>query len=97
MEDAWFGNVRLIFTLHTRGGSQRSCMFVRWYDITEFDESDAHMERSMRKLRWAETSKRGSKTASPWYDVVDIDKVIRPVFIQLHPNQKNHFFYNRFV
>ena len=72
-------------------------MFVRWYDITEFDESDAHMERSMRKLRWAETSKRGSKTASPWYDVVDIDKVIRPVFIQLHPNQKNHFFYNRFV
>lgn len=97
VEDAWFGSVRLIFTLHTRTGAQRSCLFVRWYDIADFNDSDSHLERSMRKLHWAETRKRGSRGACPWYDVVDIDRVIKPVFIQPHPTQRNHFFYNRFV
>ncbi len=74
-----------------------SCIFVRWYDVADHDDPDAHLEGSMRKLSWAKTRMLGKKTLVAWYDVIDIERVIKPVFIQAHPTQQDCFFYNRFV
>ena len=34
---------------------------------------------------------------NPWYDVIDIEQIIRPVYLQPDPAEENHVCYNHFV
>ena len=50
----------------------------------------------MQRLQWACTAVAG-KLGQPWYDVVQLDRICKPIFLQPHPGRKGFFFYNHFV
>ncbi len=97
--DCWFAQVRFVFSTKDNKGRTRSCIFVRWYDLARHDRTDEHLSGSIRKLKWETTCmhRNGRTVQLPMYDVVEIDRVIKPAFIQPHPLQPDNFFYNRFV
>lgn len=98
--DCWFGNVRLAFTYQEGSGSRartRECIFVRWYDVADFTASDRHLQGSYMKLKWESVRVPGSAAPQPRFDVVELDKVIKAVYIQPHPTQQDAFLFNRYV
>ena len=50
----------------------------------------------MQHLKWATIQERGGRKI-PWYDVINIEQIIRPVYLQPDPAEENHSFYNHFV
>ena len=96
LDDCWFGQVRLVFSMEDGAGRTRECILVRWYDAAEFDAHDAHLSSGMRKLRWA-TTRVDSQERVPWYDVKLLSDVIQPVLIQSHPTKPDVFYNNRFA
>lgn len=98
--DCWFGQVRLIFSYQEGEGvhtQTRECIFVRWYDVADFDESDRHLSGPFVKLKWESVKLLGSNVAEPRYDVVELAKIVKAVYIQPHPSKEGVFFYNRNV
>lgn len=75
----------------------KECIFVRWYDVAAFDRSDEHLRGPFVKLRWETIKLPGSNVVEPRYDVVELAKIVKAVYIQPHPNKKGVFFYNRTV
>ena len=47
---------------------------------------------TMQHLKWATTRERGGDETS-WYDVIGLDQIVRPVYLQPDPGEENHFFY----
>ena len=95
--DCWFGNVRLAFTGSGSRARTRECIFVRWYDVADFTAADRHLQGSFMKLKWEIVRVPGSTAPQPRFNVVELDKVIRAVYIQPHPTQHDAFFFNRYV
>ena len=98
--DCWFDQVGLIFSYQEGEGVHtwtRECIFVRWYDVAAFDESDRHLCGPFVKLKWETLKLPGSNVVKPRYDVVDLAKIVKAVCIQLHPVKDGVFFYNRNV
>ena len=95
VHDCWFGQVRLIFSYEEGEGATartKEAVLVRWYDKADYNASDRHLQVSFQKLRWA-----ADAAGRPYYDVVELQKVLRAVYIQAHPGQEDVFFYNRFI
>lgn len=95
VHDCWFGQARLIFSYQEGTGAAartREAVFVRWYDKCDYNASDRHLQGSYQKLKWATDT-----AGQPYYDVVELSKVLRAVYIQAHPLQEGIFFYNRFI
>lgn len=51
----------------------------------------------MQHLMWATTKARRGGPEVPYYDVIDVDQIIRPVYIQPDPVEDGFFFYNHYV
>ena len=104
--DCWFGQVRLVFSFQEGRGATsqtRECLLIRWYDRAAFTDQDRHLCGRFEKLRWERVQKPAGEAqeepGSTWvrYDVVELRKVVKAVYIQPHPSEPDTFFYNRYV
>ena len=75
-------------------GASLQLAFVRWYETAECEADEELL--GMQKLKWAKRSVQG-KHSDAWYDVIDLEAIEKPVFLQPHPVQRNCWFYNHFV
>ena len=89
-EELWFAQLRLVFSCRDQGGAEHQCAFVRW--LSPDDEPEVDLQR----LRWAPTV-NAAGAAGPWYDVIPIECIVRPVLIQSDPERPGFFYCNKFV
>lgn len=94
MEGCWFAQLRMIFSMRDHKGRMRECAFLRWMETAPDDAFD---DIPMQRLTWATTFIQDSRKPVPHYDVVEINRIVRPVFLQRQPDDPDHFFYNEFV
>ena len=66
---------------------------MRWYDTADGRIGSL----TMQHLKWATTKTRRGGPDVPWYDVIEVDQIIRPVYIQPDPVEDGFFSYNHFV
>ena len=43
----------------------------------------------MQHLKWATIQERGGRKI-PWYDVIDVEQIIRPVYLQPDPREESN-------
>ena len=99
MEHCWFAQLRLVFSLTDNLGRQHSCALVRW--LERVPDRRLSVDFPFVRLKW-EVSVRGvqqprSGSVNGRYDVIAVNRIVRPVFLQSHPLQPGVFFYNHFV
>ena len=68
---------------------------MRWYEAAK-ERSRRSRHLTMQHLKWATIQERGGRKI-PWYDVIGVEQIIRPVYLQPDPKEENCFFYNHFV
>ena len=68
---------------------------MRWYEAAK-GRSRRSRHLTMQHLKWATIQERGGRKI-PWYDVIDVEQIIRPVYLQPDPKEENCFIYNHFV
>ena len=99
--ETWFG--QLVCFLETRpergeGAAQRRA-YVRWYSEAPHSELTSHLPFS--RLKWSTHERpdgRGpSLPGQPWYQLIELEHIIEPVFLQPDPTQHGYFFYNHYV
>ena len=96
-EQPWFAQLRLLFSYRANlSGREVPFAFVRWYDAAG-RRNRRTGSLTMQHLRWATTKARHGGPEVPYYDVIDVDQIIRPVYIQPDPVEDGFFFYNHFV
>ena len=75
----------------------RECALVRWLQSAP---DDAYDELQLQRLTWETTrlpTLRGQTRPVPHYDVIEVNRIIKPVFLQRQPSDHSYFFYNEFV
>jgi hypothetical protein len=63
---------------------------VRWFCHAE------EGELPMQRLQWA-TIASASGAIIPWYDVIDICSIVRPVLLQEDPTEYDKYYFNKYV
>lgn len=89
-EELWFAQLRLVFTCEDQTGVEHRCAFVRWLRTAE------GAQLPMQRLQWATTTAVSGATI-PWYDIIDICTIERPVLLQPDPTKAGFFYYNKYV
>ena len=69
-------------------------MYLRWLKEVACSNSAQEAVR-MTRLKW-ETVGVG-RHATPWFDVVGVDRVEKLVCLQADPTAAGYFFHNRFI
>lgn len=89
-EELWFAQLRLVFSCMDEHSIEHRCAFVRW--LCQADDAELPLQR----LKWADTvSATGAQI--PWYDVIDIATIERPVLLQQDPGKPGFFYYNKYA
>ena len=92
-----FAELRLIFSCRDHRSRLRQCAFVRWLQSAP---DDAYDELQLQRLPWETTrlpTLRSQTRPVPHYDVIEVNRIIKPVFLQRQPSDHSFSFYNDFV
>lgn len=98
MDGCWFGQLRLIFSLLDRKGQKWECVLLKWLE----DAPDDNLEGFLfQRMLWEKAAGPGQRSRKvrlcQRYDVQEMNRIIRPVFMQEHPTEHGVFFYNHCV
>lgn len=74
---AWYGQLRLLFSITDLVRVQHKLAFVRWYE--EHKGSDTLVQHGCIGLKWAELP--GSAPGALWHQVIDLHNIIRRVYV----------------
>ena len=88
----WFAELRLIFSCRDHRSRLRQCAYVRWLQSAP---DDAYDELQLQRLTWETTrlpTQRGQTRPVPHYDVIEVNRIIKPVFLQRQPSDHSYFF-----
>ena len=86
----WFAQLRLVFSCTDEHGMEHRCAFVHWLCQAE------GAALPMQRLKWALTTS-ASGAEIPWYDVINVCSIERPVLLQADPTKQGFFYYNKYV
>jgi hypothetical protein len=95
-EGVWFGQLRTLLSCRSPSGMLMELAMIRWYETVATDDDCLEGELGLQKVKW-ETIGRGRSFVGERYDVVDVRTIIKAVFLQPHPTEKDQWFYNHFV
>ena len=91
----WFGQLLLLFSYEAANGVEEEASFIRWFQA--FRESPDHAKGfKLQPLKWEVHTVAGMKEG-PRKDVIGLDQIIGPCFIQQDPVNPSVYWYNHWV
>lgn len=92
----WYAQLLLLFSHKTKHGNETELAFVRWFEETQRPSHAINLK--LRALTWATVSApHPIRGKVPQTDVLQLDAIIGPCFVQQDPINNGIFYFNHWV
>ncbi|DBA91818.1 TPA: hypothetical protein ACH3X2_000084 [Trebouxia sp. C0005] len=90
----WFAQLLLLFSYQDTQNQMIDAAFVRWFTVCQ---RAAHAKSiKLQPLKWEMQKVRG-RPAGPRTDIIQLDAIVGPCYVQQDPRQPNMYYYNHWV
>ena len=94
-EEVWFAQLLLLFSYKTRQGHEPELAFVRWFTPAR---KPAHAKGiQLTALKYAMVKLKGIRAQVFQTDIVSLNSIIGPCFMQPDPLDARVFYYNHWI
>ena len=90
----WYGQLQLLFSYEDADGHDIDAAFVRWFVAVRARPRHATGFK-LQPLKWE--VKGSGRSAGPRADVITLDQIIGPCYVQQDPRDPAVFYYNHWI
>ena len=93
--EVWSAQLLLLFAYRTKWRHEPELAFVRWFTPTERPAHARHIR--LRPFKWEMTTVRGIRGQVFRTDIIRMENIIGPAYMQQDPVKKTIYYFNHWI